>query len=108
MRSLGVGLIWREAGRGPLRLFMLALALSVASMLSVTLVADRLDQALKVSGRDYIAADRILSVMQDTQHNPIQADRMASLGPLVAGVPHEINPLAWAGYGHGQTSTQSA
>ncbi len=61
MRSLGLGLIWREAGRGPLRLFILALALSVASMLSVTLVADRLDQALKVSGRDYIAADRILS-----------------------------------------------
>ncbi|WP_245748839.1 ABC transporter permease [Oceanisphaera psychrotolerans] len=61
MRSLGVGLIWREAGHGPLRLFILALALSVASMLSVTLVADRLDQAIKVSGRDYIAADRILS-----------------------------------------------
>ncbi|WP_298718870.1 FtsX-like permease family protein [uncultured Oceanisphaera sp.] len=61
MRSLGPGLIWREAGRGPLRLFMLALALSVASMLSVTLVADRLNQAIKVSGRDYIAADRILS-----------------------------------------------
>lgn len=61
MRSLGLGLVWREAGRGPLRLFVLALALSVASILSVTLVADRLNQALSVSGRDYIAADRVLS-----------------------------------------------
>lgn len=61
MHSLGLGLIWREANRGPLRLFVLALALSVASILSVTLVADRLNQALSVSGRDYIAADRVLS-----------------------------------------------
>ena len=65
MRSLGLGLIWREAGRGPLRLFVLALALSVASILSVTLVADRLNQALSVSGRDYIAADRVLSGSRD-------------------------------------------
>ncbi|WP_417615523.1 ABC transporter permease [Oceanisphaera sp.] len=61
MRSLGWGLVWREVGRGPLRLFLLALALSVASILSVTLVADRLNQALTLSGRDYIAADRVLS-----------------------------------------------
>lgn len=59
--SLGFGLVWREIGRGPLRLFLFALALSVASILSVTLVADRLNQALSVSGRDYIAADRVLS-----------------------------------------------
>ncbi|WP_116473842.1 ABC transporter permease [Zobellella maritima] len=61
MGSLSWALIWREASRGPLRLFMLALALCVASILSVTLVADRLNNALKVSGRDYIAADRILT-----------------------------------------------
>ncbi|WP_319783538.1 ABC transporter permease [Oceanisphaera sp. IT1-181] len=59
--GLGFGLVWREIGRGPLRLFVLALALSVASILSVTLVADRLNQALSVSGRDYIAADRVIS-----------------------------------------------
>ncbi|MGO2089711.1 MAG: ABC transporter permease [Oceanisphaera sp.] len=59
--SLGWGLVWREIGSGPLRLFMLALALSVASILSVTLVADRLDQALTASGRDYIGADQVLS-----------------------------------------------
>ncbi|MBO1518988.1 ABC transporter permease [Oceanisphaera pacifica] len=59
--TLGWGLVWREIGRGPLRLFMLALALSVASILSVTLVADRLTQALNMSGRDYIAADQVLS-----------------------------------------------
>lgn len=61
MRSLGWGLVWREAGQGPLRLFLLALALCVASILSVTLVADRLNSALQASGRDYLAADRILT-----------------------------------------------
>ncbi|WP_107851539.1 ABC transporter permease [Oceanimonas marisflavi] len=61
MASLGWRLIHREVASGPLRLFVLALALCVASILSVTLVADRLNAALKVSGRDYIAADRVLS-----------------------------------------------
>lgn len=65
MPSLGIGLVWREIGRGPLRLFLLALALSVASILSVTLVADRLNQALSASGRDYIAADRVLSTSRE-------------------------------------------
>ncbi|PSJ44738.1 ABC transporter permease [Zobellella endophytica] len=67
MGSLSWGLVWREASRGPLRLFMLALALCVASILSVTLVADRLNNALKVSGRDYIAADRILTGSRPAQ-----------------------------------------
>ncbi|MGP7735454.1 ABC transporter permease [Oceanimonas smirnovii] len=61
MASLGWGLIKREIASGPLRLFVLALALCVASILSVTLVADRLNGALQVSGRDYIAADRVLA-----------------------------------------------
>lgn len=61
MASLGWGLIRRELASGPLRLFVLALALCVASILSVTLVADRLNAALQVSGRDYIAADRVLA-----------------------------------------------
>ncbi|WMC09868.1 FtsX-like permease family protein [Oceanimonas pelagia] len=61
MASLGWGLIGREVASGPLRLFVLALALCVASILSVTLVADRLNAALTVSGRDYIAADRVLA-----------------------------------------------
>ncbi|MCC4265921.1 FtsX-like permease family protein [Oceanimonas baumannii] len=61
MASLGWGLIRREVTSGPLRLFVLSLALCVASILSVTLVADRLNGALQVSGRDYIAADRVLS-----------------------------------------------
>ena len=60
-QGLSLGLVWREIGSGPLRLFLLALALSVASILSVTLVADRLNQALSVSGRDYIGADRVLT-----------------------------------------------
>lgn len=75
MPSLSWRLIWREAGRGPLRLFVLALALCVASILSVTLVADRLNNALKVSGRDYIAADRIL-----TGSRPAREDWLAEAG----------------------------
>lgn len=77
MRSLGVGLVWREVKRGPLRLFMLALALSVASILSVSLVADRLDQALKVSGKDYIGADQVLSGSRAAEADwLVQAERL--------------------------------
>lgn len=77
MRSLGVGLVWREVKRGPLRLFMLALALSVASILSVSLVADRLDQALKASGKDYIGADQVLSGSRAAEADwLVQAERL--------------------------------
>ncbi|AGM45465.1 ABC transporter permease [Aeromonas hydrophila ML09-119] len=50
----------REGFNGELRWFVLALALSVACVLSVALVADRLDAGLKASGRDFIGADRVL------------------------------------------------
>jgi putative ABC transport system permease protein len=50
----------REGFSGELRWFVLALALSVACVLSVALVADRLDAGLKASGRDFIGADRAL------------------------------------------------
>ena len=43
-----------------LRWFVLALALSVACVLSVALVADRLEQTLGSTGRDFLAADRVL------------------------------------------------
>lgn len=57
---LGVKLLRREGFSGELRWFVLALALSVACVLSVALVADRLDAGLKASGRDFIGADRTL------------------------------------------------
>ncbi|MFB2864282.1 ABC transporter permease [Aeromonas sp. MdU4] len=57
---LGWRLLRREGGSGELRWFVLALALSVACVLSVALVADRLDAGLKASGRDFIGADRVL------------------------------------------------
>ncbi|MGL5840910.1 MAG: ABC transporter permease [Aeromonas hydrophila] len=57
---LGFKLFRREGFNGELRWFVLALALSVACVLSVALVADRLDAGLKASGRDFIGADRAL------------------------------------------------
>ncbi|WP_043762442.1 ABC transporter permease [Aeromonas taiwanensis] len=57
---LGLKLLRREGFSGELRWFVLALALSVACVLSVALVADRLDAGLKASGRDFIGADRVL------------------------------------------------
>ena len=57
---LGFKLLRREGFSGELRWFVLALALSVACVLSVALVADRLDAGLKASGRDFIGADRVL------------------------------------------------
>ncbi|MBP6452067.1 MAG: hypothetical protein KA263_08750, partial [Aeromonas sp.] len=56
---LGFKLLRREGFSGELRWFVLALALSVACVLSVALVADRLDAGLKASGRDFIGADRV-------------------------------------------------
>ncbi|MGU5677819.1 ABC transporter permease [Aeromonas hydrophila] len=58
--QLGFKLLRREGFNGELRWFVLALALSVACVLSVALVADRLDAGLKASGRDFIGADRAL------------------------------------------------
>ncbi|WP_017779443.1 ABC transporter permease [Aeromonas dhakensis] len=57
---LGLRLLRREGFNGELRWFVLALALSVACVLSVAPVADRLDAGLKASGRDFIGADRAL------------------------------------------------
>ncbi|MEZ6924635.1 MULTISPECIES: ABC transporter permease [unclassified Aeromonas] len=57
---LGFKLLRREGFNGELRWFVLALALSVACVLSVALVADRLDAGLKASGRNFIGADRAL------------------------------------------------
>ncbi|MGL4269935.1 MAG: ABC transporter permease, partial [Plesiomonas sp.] len=57
---LGWRLLRREGFNSELRWFVLALALSVACVLSVALVADRLGAGLKASGRDFIGADRVL------------------------------------------------
>ena len=52
---------WRHCMDVRLSLFALALALSVASILTVTLVADRLNQATQYSGQSFLGADRVLS-----------------------------------------------
>ncbi|MGL5948857.1 MAG: ABC transporter permease [Aeromonas sp.] len=57
---LGRRLLVREGAGQSLRWFVLALALCVASILSVALVADRLGQALSASGRTALGADAVL------------------------------------------------
>lgn len=58
-------LVWRFYRRHfwdpRLCLFACALAFSLASVLMVTLLADRLNQAVQYSGRGFLGADRILS-----------------------------------------------
>ncbi len=60
-----VSLIWRFYKRHlwdvRLLLFALALALSIGSVLTITLVADRMHQALTYTGQSFLGADRILS-----------------------------------------------
>lgn len=59
-----IKLLWRLFCRmgwqGGLQWFVLALAVCIASVLSVSLLSDRLTQSLKVSGRDFLAADRVV------------------------------------------------
>lgn len=57
---LVVRLLYREGWQGELRWFVLALTLCVACVVSVALLADRLDAGLKSSGREFIGGDRVL------------------------------------------------
>ena len=53
-------LAWQEGRHGILRGFVLALALAIACVLCVSLVADRLQQALGLGSREFLAADLVL------------------------------------------------
>ncbi|WP_368165007.1 ABC transporter permease [Aeromonas sp. R6-2] len=57
---LALRLLWREGWQGELRWFVLALALCVTCVVSVALMADRLNAGLKASGREFIGGDRVL------------------------------------------------
>ena len=72
-------LAWQEGVHGSLRGFVLALALCVASILCISLLADRLQQALALGGREFLAADRVLQ-----SNAPLAATRVSSLPPGVA------------------------
>jgi len=60
MMSLVLKLLRPQGQRSELILFLLALVIAVASVASVSLMADRLNQALQISSRDFIAADKVL------------------------------------------------
>lgn len=72
-------LAWQEGVHGSLRGFVLALALCVASILCITLLADRLQQALALGGREFLAADLVLQ-----SDSPLATDRIGRLPPGVA------------------------
>ncbi len=59
-----IKLLWRLFCRmgwlGGLQWFVLALAICIASVLSVSLVSERLTLSLNVSGRDFLAADQVV------------------------------------------------
>jgi Predicted ABC-type transport system involved in lysophospholipase L1 biosynthesis, permease component len=59
-----IKLLWRlflrMGWQGGLQWFVVALAICIASVLSVSLVSDRLTQSLTVSGRDFLAADLVI------------------------------------------------
>jgi putative ABC transport system permease protein len=59
-----LGLAWRlfrhETRRGELTIILLAIVLSVASVLSLSLFSERLQQALTDKSAEFIAADRVL------------------------------------------------
>ena len=74
-------LVWQEGRHGILRGFVLALALAVACVLCVSLVADRLQQALGLGSREFLAADLVLQssrVVPDSQLKSLPAGLVMS------------------------------
>lgn len=78
---LALRLLYREGLQGELRWFILALALCVACVVSVALLADRLDAGLKASGREFIGGDRVLVSPRPVE--PLQLGRWQQAGAKV-------------------------
>lgn len=74
MMRLLLRLLYREGWQGSLRWFVLALGLCVACIVSVALLADRLNAGLTVSGREFIGGDRVL-----VSPTPLAEDQLAVL-----------------------------
>ncbi|MBP9568861.1 MAG: FtsX-like permease family protein [Aeromonadaceae bacterium] len=66
-------LAWQEGRHGILRGFVLALALAIACVLCVSLVADRLQQALGLGSREFLAADLVLQSSREVPASQLQA-----------------------------------
>lgn len=72
-------LFYRMGWRGGLQWFVLALAIAIASVLSVSLLSERLTQSIKVSGRDFLAADRVVESATPLPDNWLQQARALGL-----------------------------
>ena len=72
-------LAWQEGRHGILRGFVLALALAIACVLCVSLVADRLQQALGLGSREFLAADLVLQSSRE-----VPASQLRSLPATLA------------------------
>ncbi|GAA4496940.1 ABC transporter permease [Pseudaeromonas paramecii] len=79
MSRLLLRLVGRELWRGELRAVVLALALSVACVLSVALVADRLQQTLTQGGREFLAGDLQLRSAETVPDTWLAAARQQGL-----------------------------
>ena len=66
-------LAWQEGRHGILRGFVLALALAIACVLCVSLVADRLQQALGLGSREFLAADLVLQSSREVPASQLRA-----------------------------------
>lgn len=66
-------LAWQEGRHGILRGFVLALALAIACVLCVSLVADRLQQALGLGSREFLAADLVLQSSREVPAQQLRA-----------------------------------
>jgi putative ABC transport system permease protein len=82
MTRTALTLAWRlfrhEARRGELTIILLAITLSVASVLSLSLFSERLQSALTARSAEFIAADRLLSSRQPV--DPLWLNKAAEYG----------------------------
>ncbi|WP_158970469.1 ABC transporter permease [Paraglaciecola sp. L3A3] len=83
MKNYTFSLAWRlfrhETRRGELTIILLAIILSVASVLSLSLFSERLQQALTDKSAEFIAADRVLNADKPIDLNWIEQAKSMGL-----------------------------
>lgn len=98
VNGFGIPLAWRlfrhEARRGELTIILLAILLSVASVLSLSLFSERLQVALTERSSEFLAADRLLG--SDQPIPDAWRDKAHSLG-LQSALRVQMRSMVFAG-----------